>query len=354
MMNKLLKSFMGITLSLCMAAGLLGCGSGQTDKGSSPSAGTGTAAEAGGETAGGSGETFIRNTSSSMSGIWYPMATAMNTIWQKNIDGVGCKVIPGNSSENVKLVAKGETEVAWCHSVGIMDAYAGKAPFDDGLAYQENIAHIATIHPAAIHIIVREGSGIESLGDLNGKVVGFGSIGSTLNAALTDLLALYGITEETIVDAGGTVLNVSNSESATLIQDGQIDVYFSQSVYPSTDTAEIENQVKFIGVEEEKLAEFLKTHENWKEAIIPDGTYANQDGDLHTFSSYVLLACRANLDEELVYQMTKTMWENLDNIHAVSADAKRFMSLDGALTCADIILLHPGAERYYKEIGAIQ
>ena len=345
-MKKIMRNLLVLIVIASMTFSLVGCAGNGEDKS--------TSVENESVTEESTGDVFIRNTASSMGGIWYPMASAMNIIWQKNIDGIGCKVVPGKSAENVKLITRGETEVAWCHSVGIMAAYNGVSPYDDGLDYKNEIAHIATIHPAAIHIIVREGSDIGSLGDLNGKRVGFASIGSSLNEAIVDLLELYGVTEETIVNAGGTVLNVSNSESATLMQDGQIDVYFSQATYPSTDFQEMENNVRFLGIEQDKLDEFLTDHANWKLATIPDGTYKNQDGDLNTFSSYVMLACRANMDEELVYQMTKTMWENLQDIHDVSADAKRFMSLDIALTCEDIIPIHPGAKRYYKEIGLMK
>ena len=51
--------------------------------------------------------------------------------------------------------------------------------------------------------------------------------------------------------------------------------------------------------------------------------------------------------------MTKSMWENVDSIYEASADAKAFMSLEIATICKDIIPLHPGAERYYQEIGVL-
>ena len=296
---------------------------------------------------------WIRNTSSSMGGIWYPMAVAMDLIWEESLPGIATKVVTGSSAENVRLVANGETEIGWCHSVAIVDALNGNAPYDDGGDYT-TINHIATIHPAAIHCYAYKDSGIETLADLNGKNVAVPSAGSTAATAVINFLEQeYGITEETITEAGGLLVYGSNSDSITMMQDHQIDVFFSQSTYPSSDIAEMESDLKLVSFGDEQVDDFVAKSGQWLVNTIPGGTYTNNPDDYKTISSYVMIACPASMDEELVYQMTKSMWENLDKIQEASADAKAFMSLDIATVCKDIVPLHPGAERYYKEIGVL-
>lgn len=296
---------------------------------------------------------WIRNTSSSMGGIWYPMAVAMDLIWEENLSGISTKVITGSSAENVRLAAAGETEIGWCHSVAIVDAFNGRSPYDDGGDYT-NIGHLATIHPAALHCYAAKNSGIQSLADLNGKNVGFGSASATVTVAMKTLLEeQYGITEESIIAAGGTVSYGSNSDNLTMMQDHQLDIFFSQSTYPSTDITEIEDDLVLVPIDADKLEAFIGSSAQWLPCTIPGGTYKNQPEDYNTMASYVVIACPLTMDEQMAYDMTKTMWENVDRVWEASADAKRFMSLDIATICKDIIPLHPGAARYYQEIGLI-
>lgn len=350
-MKKCLSRAISLTLALCISLSMTACGSGDQN-GNSPSDSTpATSGSQGGGTSY-KGQ-WIRNTSSSMGGIWYPMAVAMNLIWEENLDGISCKVVTGSSTENVRLVANSETEVGWCHSVAIVDAFNGAAPYDDGGDYS-NIGHISTIHPSAIHVFATKSSGVTSLSDLNGKNVGFGSAGSTSTVVSMQLLEQeYGITEASIVAAGGTVAYSSNSDAITMLQDRQLDVYFSQSTYPSTDIAELESELTLVPIDQDKLEDFLANNDKWLPCTIPGGSYTNQSDDYQTLASYVMCAVPLSMSEQQAYDMTKSMWENVEQIWEASADAKAFMSLEIATICKDIVPLHPGAERYYKEIGVL-
>ena len=350
-MKKRLIRAISIALALCMSLSLVACGGGNQSDNSPSGSITATSGSQG------SGTSYkgqwIRNTSSSMGGIWYPIAVAMNLIWEENLNGISCKVVTGSSTENVRLVAKSETEVGWAHSVAIADAFDGIAPYDDGGDYS-NIGHLAAIHPAAIHVFASKSSGITSLADLNGKNIGFGSAGSTSTVVAMQLLEQeYGITEESIVAAGGTVAYSSNSDAITMLQDRQLDVYFSQSTYPSTDIAELETELTLVPIDQDKLEDFLASNDKWLPCTIPGGTYTNQPNDYQTLTSYVVCAVPQSMDEQQAYDMTKSMWENVQQIWDASADAKAFMSLDMATVCKDVVPLHPGAERYYKEVGVL-
>ncbi|MEY8420355.1 TAXI family TRAP transporter solute-binding subunit [Oscillospiraceae bacterium 44-5] len=350
-MKNRIKRTISLALALCMTLMLAACASGHTS--SNPPGGSAPVID--GSQSGGpsyKGQ-WIRNTSSSMGGIWYPMAVAMNLIWEENLNGISCKVVTGSSTENVRLVANSETEVGWCHSVAIVDAFNGVAPYDDGKDYS-NIGHISTIHPSAIHVFATKSSGITSLADLNGKNVGFGNAGSTSTVVSMQLLEQeYGITEASIVAAGGTVAYSSNSDAITMLQDRQLDVYFSQSTYPSTDIAELESELTLVPIDADKLENFLTNNDKWLPCTIPGGSYTNQPNDYLTLASYVMCAVPLSMSEQQAYDMTKSMWENVEQIWEASADAKAFMSLDIAVICKDIVPLHPGAERYYKEIGVL-
>ena len=106
-MKKRLIRAISIALALCMSLSLVACGGGNQSDNSPSGSITATSGSQG------SGTSYkgqwIRNTSSSMGGIWYPIAVAMNLIWEENLNGISCKVVTGSSTENVRLVAKSET-----------------------------------------------------------------------------------------------------------------------------------------------------------------------------------------------------------------------------------------------------
>jgi len=294
---------------------------------------------------------FIRNTTSAMGGLWYPMASAMNIIWQNNIPGVAPRVMPGNSVENVKLLSDEETEIGWIHSIGILDALDGIPPYDDGRDYT-NVTHLTTISPSPMHVLLRNNSGIQSMADLNGKVVAVAMVGTSMNVAVEAMLAQeYGITPATITAAGGTWLNLTHPEAINMIADGQLDCWFTQSAI--NDFLEIEAFSEIYHLPRETVDSFLEKNPTWAPAIIPAGTYNMLDRDMYTFSSYVIIGTPTSMNEELIYQMTKYLWENVGDIHEVSLDATRYMRLEIATIMADKIPLHPGAERYYREAGVL-
>ena len=299
------------------------------------------------------GNIFIRNTCSAMGGTWYPMASAMNLIWEANIPNVYPKVIPGSSVENVKLVADKDTEIGWMHSIGALDGINGVEPYNDGKDYG-SIAHITTLTASPVHVVVHNGIELESLADINGLNVAVAMPGTSMNAAVEAYLAEeFGVTPETITAAGGTWLNLAHPDAISMLQDNQLDVWFIQSAV--NDFQEILSCSYIYDMPKETVDDFLKNHPTWSAATLPADLYNNGflDHDYYTFSSYVILAVPNDLNEELVYELTKYLWENIDKIYEISSDARRWAKLENAALLKDQIPLHAGAERYYKEIGII-
>ena len=101
-----------------------------------------------------------------------------------------------------------------------------------------------------------------------------------------------------------------------------------------------------------QLAAIRAHYPIWTRKIIPAGTYPGQTKDIRTIAQPNLLACRADLPDEVVYKITRTIYENLSFLHNTHG-ATRAMSLDRA-TAGLPAPLHPGAERFYREAGVIK
>ena len=112
------------------------------------------------------------------------------------------------------------------------------------------------------------------------------------------------------------------------------------------------DDVSVLEFTDDQLAEIQKSYPIWSRYVIPAGTYPSQKKDIRTIAQPNFLACRADLPDEVVYKLTKTIYENLpflNNIHK----ATKAMSLERA-TAGLPAPLHPGAEKYYREVGVIK
>lgn len=186
--------------------------------------------------------------------------------------------------------------------------------------------------------------------------VGFGAVGSALNVFLEDYLkVMYDITPESIVANGGSVSYMSDSEMSSAMADGTIDVGFALGTYPKTSPQELENSpgLRLISFGED-LDKYLETNPGWGKFTIPEGTYMGQDTDYETATSWAIMSIASDMDEELVYRLTRVAWENIEEEGEACAAIRNFMKLEDTLKPMSGAELHPGAARYYKEIGLLK
>jgi TRAP transporter TAXI family solute receptor len=255
---------------------------------------------------------------------------------------------------NFTSVVTGEYDIGWTHAALKEPASKGEAPFDK---VYTGICSISTMHPADVSFMVRKDSEVTSIADLADKNVAFLTPGSTAYFPTLRLMEEeYGITPESIEKNGGTVNYMAQAEAAAALQDNQVDVFVQLFPHPATPVVEMDTTfgIRLLGIEKDKMANFLKKYPNWQADTIKAGTYSGMTSDINTLVTYMFMGVKDTMDEELAYQLTKTLWENIDDLYAVSADAKRYSTLELAVITKDVVPLHPGSERYFKEIGVIK
>ncbi len=281
------------------------------------------------------------------SGTYYPFGGAIANIWNTKIANMNVTAqATGASAENLRLISKGDAEFATVQN-DVMDyAYRGS----DMFAGQKlpNLASIGTLYPEVVQIAASKSSGIKSIGDLHGKRVSVGDAGSGVEFNAKQILEGYGITFDDIKKN-----NLSFKESAEGLQNGTLDACFITAGVPNAALQELAFTAGLVlipvtGAEADSIC---NKYSFYTKTTIPAGTYKGTDVDTEALAIKATLAVSASLDESTVYEMTKALFENLDELGSAHAKGKE-VSAKAAVTGISVPF-HPGAAKYFKEIGVL-
>ncbi|MFP6742474.1 MAG: TAXI family TRAP transporter solute-binding subunit [Alphaproteobacteria bacterium] len=252
----------------------------------------------------------------------------------------------GGSIENVDGVGAGKLELALSQADIAYWAYHGTGLYRDKGAVA-NLRAIANLYPESLHVVVRRDAGIASIADLKGKRVALGERGSGTLVEAKAVLDAYGLSE-----ADFEPHFLKPGEASLALGDGAIDGFFLVAGYPVTAIAEIARTVEIdvLAIGEAEAESVVAFYPFFTRSIIPADVYSGV-GEIATISIGAQLLVAAEIDEEVVYQITAALWHDnarhlLDQGHAKGKDIRLETALDGIA-----VPLHPGAERYYREIG---
>ncbi len=278
-------------------------------------------------------------------GTYYPFGGAIANIWNTKIENMNVTAqATGASAENLRLINKGEAEYAIVQN-DVMDyAYNGKDLFAGEKL--SNIMTIGTLYPEVVQIAVSKDSGIKSVADFKGKRISVGDAGSGVEFNAKQIMEGYGLTFDDIKKS-----NLSFKESADGIQNGTLDGCFITAGVPNAALQELAFTAGLIlvPVEGEAAKKICEKYGYYTQTTIPGGTYKGTDTDTPALAIKATLAVNASLDEEIVYQMTKALFENLNDLSTAHAKGKE-VSAQAAVTGVSVPF-HPGAKKYYNEIG---
>lgn len=290
---------------------------------------------------------FISIATGGTGGTYYPLGGAMAKIFNENIEGVTANAqSTGASVENINLVSQGEAEVGFVQNDVAYYAWTGTETFQDKEKVT-NIRGMAMLYPEVIQIIATKDSGIQSVEDLKGKKVAVGAPGSGTEVNARQILAEYGITYNDLAKAD----YLSFNEAADQLKNKQIDAAFVTAAVPTSAVTEVTQtaDIVVVSLDSDKIASLKSKYPFYTEVTIPKDSYKNQTEDVIAAAVMAMLIVPEDLDEELVYNMTKSIFENRQVIidtHDRGNDIKLETALEGMP-----IDLHPGAERYYAEQG---
>lgn len=274
-------------------------------------------------------------------GTYFPLGGAFANI-VSDATGIDTNAeTTGASAENMQSLKDGKGEIAFTQTDIASYATEGKLMFEGNAV--ENIQAIGTLYPETIQIVTTEKSGITSVEDLKGKKVSIGAPGSGTAANAEQILEIYGITLEDIQKQ-----DLSFDESVNGIKDGNIDAAFVTAGTPTGAVEELSatETVVIVPVEAAKAEELIAKYPYYTKDEVPAGTYKLANA-VPTVAVQAMLVVSKDLSEDLVYDITKSIFENLDQV--THAKAKQ-ISADKALNGVGIDV-HPGAQKYFDEQG---
>lgn len=330
-MKKALLSTLGVVLIGVTAA----CGNDNEDAGGNN-----------GNAEGDVDDLFITVATGGTSGVYYPIGGAISTILEQDL-GVDTSVqSTGASVENVNLLNTNRAELAITMADAVSQAYEGSGAFD-GEEPMETLTGLTALYPNFVQVVTTADTGIESIDDLRGRDVGVGAPGSgvELNARL--ILDAHDMDYDDINEDF-----LSYSEAIDQIKNGMVDAAFVTSGVPNATIIDLSttHDAVVLPIEGEPLDYLMDEYAFFSSGVIPGGTY-DQEEDVNTATITNVLLVNSELSDDLVYDMTKSLFENIDDLHAAH-NAANEISLDTILEGMPVPL-HPGAERYFEEVGAL-
>ncbi|TLX53432.1 C4-dicarboxylate ABC transporter [Stutzerimonas nosocomialis] len=291
--------------------------------------------------------TFINILTGGTSGVYYPIGVALSQQYNK-IDGAKTSVQATKASvENLTLLQAGRGELAFALGDSVADAWNGVE--DAGFKVPlKKLRAVAGTYPNYIQIVASRDSGIKTLEDLKGKRISVGApkSGTELNARA--IFKAAGLTYKDM----GTVEFLPYAESVELIKNRQLDATLQSSGLGMAAIRDLASTmpITFVSIPEDVVAKI--DNAAYLSANIPADTYDGQSADVPTVAINNILVTHEGVSDEVVYQMTKLMFDNLERLGTAHSAAKD-IKLDQAAENLPIPL-HPGAERFYKEVGVIK
>jgi TRAP transporter TAXI family solute receptor len=281
-----------------------------------------------------------------MGGSWYPLGGAIADAIQKEIPGVTMSVAPGGGIANVEGVELGKCDIGFSNSSSAVDGLYGRPPFKKKM---ENMRQLANLYPQYFQMVVREDSGIKSVADLKGKSIAPGPKGHTGELLAQQVLEIYGLSYKDMAK----IHHVQYSDSVSLMKDGHAHAFILGTTIPASSILDLaaDRKIRLLSLPDDKIKALQKLNAGYLKRVIPKGTYPGVDYDVPGVGYFTHLVISAKLPADLVYKITKTLANNLPRFADVVKDMKGVVPKDLALDIG--VPFHPGAFKYFKEIGAL-
>jgi TRAP transporter TAXI family solute receptor len=299
-------------------------------------------------------KTFVTIGTGGVTGVYYPTGGAITRMINKKFKQYNIKATvesTAGSVYNINAVLSDDLEFGIAQSDRQYQAYHGLAEWSKR-GPQKDLRAIFSIHPESITLIASAKSGVRSVTDLRGKRVNIGNPGSGQLQNSKDVLAAFGIGTNEI-----TAEQVKALEAPGLLQDGKIDAFFYTVGHPNGNIKEATSgrlKVRIIPITGQGIDALLKKYPYYAKTIIPGKFYPNalNTGDVESIGVKATFVTSKNLDEKIVYAVTKEVFDNLE-------DFKKLHPAYSVLTKEKMLKglsapIHKGALKYYREAGLLK
>jgi len=292
----------------------------------------------------------------STGGTYYPVGVALATLVKVKLEpkeGIGMAAISSaGSGENVRLIREGEAQFGIMQGLYGYYAASGTGPLEE-VGPQDNLRSVTMLWQNVEHFVVASDAAatgtVEDLVALKGEAMALGRQNSGTIGSNATILSGFGMD----IEKDYELVFGGYGPSAEALQNGQVKAIGTPAGVPvgavSQLMASAGDSVKLLNFTEEQMVTADGGRGLWTPYTIPAGTYPSQEEDVQTIAQPNFLATSADLPEEHVYLLTKTVYENLPFLQAIHP-ATKAMAIENAIAGLPLPL-HPGAVKYYQEVG---
>lgn len=274
-------------------------------------------------------------------GLFYVIGAGMADVLNRSMEGTTARAeVTGASVENIRRVAADQMTFGFSSSSTLYEASVGDGPFEEALP----VAGMAYLYPAVLQLATIEGTGIETMEDLAGKRINLGPPGSNAAVLAQRLLEAYGVFDPSNAQF------LSYAEGTGAIINGNLDATVVLAGAPTAALIDLgaQRDMKLISVDADVVADMLEEFPFYQIYDIPAETYSGQSEAVTVINDPATLFVKADADEELVYSITKALFDNLDELGEIHPQAGAIALETATNTPID---LHPGAQRYFDEVA---
>ena len=289
----------------------------------------------------------VRMATGGTAGTYYAYGSAVAQILGEKT-GVNIPVqSTGASRANIQLIDSGEVEIAIVQN-DVMDyAWRGVDLFAGERV--SSFSSMAGLYAEPCQIVANPASGIRTIDDLRGKNVSVGDAGSGVEFNARQILEIYGITFN---DIG--MQNLSFAASADALRDGRIDAFFCVAGAPTAAIVDLatSREIILLEIDNNHANQLMSSYPFYTQFPVPAGSYRGQNNTIMTVAVKATFIVSAKLSDDIVYTLTKSLFENKSSIeaaHAKGLELSPSYAIDGIS-----VPFHPGAVRYFMEIGAMR
>lgn len=279
-------------------------------------------------------------------GTYYPVGGGLAEIVNNHIEGYSATAeVTGASVENMGLIATGDADLAIALADTVAQAYTGTGKFEG--QQLEMVRGLASLYANMVHVVALESSGITSLEDLRGKRVSVGAPGSGTEVNAAAILGANGITYDDIDEQ-----RLNFNETADALANGDIDAGFWSVGAPTSSILNLATtqDIVIIALSQAELDAAIAADATFATTTLPGDSYTGVTDDITVLGIPNVLTVSSEMSDDLAYALTKALFENIAELQAIHPAANETTI---AFTMgATPIPLHPGALRYYDEVGA--
>ncbi len=295
-------------------------------------------------------EKFVTIGTGGQTGVYYQVGGAICRLVNRGTDDhdIKCTHTTGGSVANINGIRTGDLDLGVAQSDWQYHAYNGTAPdkFPDGKF--EGLRAVFSVHPEPFTVVARADSGINTIDDLKGKRVNVGNPGSGQRGTMEVLMDKMGWT----MDDFALASELKSSEQSAALCDNKVDAIVFTVGHPNGSIKEATTscESKLINVDNDAAKGLANDNDFYAMATIPGGMYTGTDNDVSTFGVGATFVSSTDTPDEVVYEITKAVFENFDRfkkMHPAFANLNEADMIKNNLSAP----IHDGAAKYYKERG---